>query len=234
MISVLTPSYQYGRFLEEAIWSVEGQSGEIEHVVQDAMSTDATESVLARHPRLRAVREPDSGQSDALARALARSSGEWVGWLNADEFYLPEAFEVIAPAMRDPRVDVVLGDAVMVDEAGRFLRLLPTYVPRGPSLAYYGPVLASCATFVRREWLERFLWDTELRWVMDWDLWLRLRGAGARFCHVSATLAAYRVHAGQVTQGQAACHGRNYVGCASAAAWWTAGGASPSYGWLGR
>src|SRR6266542_3259162 len=89
-VSVLTPALDYGRFIEDGIMSVDGQEElSIEHIVQDGGSGDETIEVLRRHTELQWESEPDRGQSDALNRALRRSTGRWIGWLNADEFYLP-------------------------------------------------------------------------------------------------------------------------------------------------
>jgi glycosyltransferase involved in cell wall biosynthesis len=200
MISVLTPSYQYGRFLSDAIESVLRQGVEVEHVVQDGGSTDGTHEVLqAAPPIVRWVVEPDGGQSDALNRALARARGEYVAWLNADEFYLPGGLGRLLDAAKSTGVDVVYGDCVFVDEHGRVLRLLPQHPFYRRILEQFGPFIASCATIFRREALGEAPWDPAVERIMDWDLYLRLTAAGARFHWVPYPVGAFRVHASQIT-----------------------------------
>ncbi len=90
-VSVLTPSLNYGRFVEDALLSVLNQRDiSVDHIVQDGGSSDETLEVLSRFDRtIDWSSEPDGGQSQALNHALRRASGRWITWLNADEFYLP-------------------------------------------------------------------------------------------------------------------------------------------------
>ena len=201
MLSVLTPSFQYGRFLGDAVASVLEQTGvELEHIVQDGGSTDGSLELLRTAPSLvRWVSEPDGGQSDALNRALARARGDWVAWLNADEFYLPGGLARLLEAAKATGADVVYGDCVFVDEHGRVLRLLPQHPFSGRILKQFGPFIASCATIFRREVLGEAPWDPAVERIMDWDLYLRLAAAGARFRWVPYPVGAFRVHASRIT-----------------------------------
>jgi glycosyltransferase involved in cell wall biosynthesis len=217
MLSVLTPSFQYGRFLGDALASVLEQNGlEVEHIVQDGGSTDGTLEVLRSAPsRVRWVSEPDGGQSDALNRALARASGEWVAWLNADEFYLPGGLHRLLDAARATGADVVYGDCVFVDEYGRVLRLLPQHPFSRRILEQFGPFIASCATIFRREVLGEAPWDPTVERIMDWDLYLRLAAAGARFHWVPYPVGAFRVHASRITARPAEEFEDSYRGVAA-------------------
>ena len=202
LLSILTPSRNYGSFLPDALQSVAGQEDDaVEHIVVDGASTDDTVEILrAWSHRVRFVSAPDQGQSDALNKAAAMADGEWLGWLNVDEFYLPDAFRTVRTALADtPGADVLYGDCCFVDQTGRLLRLLPQhrFVPR--ILRWYGPFMSTCATFIRRDALPERGWDPALRRVMDWDLFLELQRRGARFAHVRAPLAAFRIHDAQVT-----------------------------------
>jgi hypothetical protein len=202
LLSVLTPTRNYERFLPDALESVSAQGyGDVEHVVVDGASTDRTPRILHEWSDLiRFVSEPDNGQSDALNKAAAMADGEWLGWLNADEFYLPGAFETIRAALRrDSDADVIYGDCCLVDVDGRLLRLFPQHAFCPRTLRWYGPIIASCAVFIRATALPERGWDPALSRMMDWDLYLELERQGARFAHVSAPLAAFRVHEAQVT-----------------------------------
>lgn len=200
-VSVLTPSFGYGRFIRDAIVSVQLQTGvSVEHIVQDGGSTDETLAVLQEFDGVVKWRsEPDDGQSDALNRALRRGTGEWVGWLNADEFYLPGALSTLVAKGNESGVDVVYGDAVFVDAEGRFLRLLPAHGPNRLTLRWYGPYVESCAAIVRRSALDEAPWNPKLRRIMDWDLYLRLEQQGATFLYVPYPVGAFRVHKDRVT-----------------------------------
>lgn len=204
-IGVLTPSRNYRQYLEDAVLSVAEQSFRgVEHVVQDGASTDGSSELLAqlthRCPGLSYHVMADDGQSDALNRAAARVSSDWLGWLNADEFYLPGAVAAVADLITaEPETDIVYGDCVFVDAAGRFLRLLPAHDFSRFTLRHYGCFIPSCATFLRRSVLPDLGWDPRLRRVMDWNLWLSLASQGRRFRYLPRVLAAFRVHDAQVT-----------------------------------
>jgi len=201
LVSVLTPSYGYGRFIEDALRSVQRQAPlRCEHIVQDAESRDETVEVLSRYDGEVDWRsEPDNGQSDALNKALSRANGEWVSWLNADEFYLPQSLPILLRAGIETGADIVYGDAIFVDESGSFVRLVPQHQFSKKVLRWYDPFISSCATLFRREVLGQSPWDTTCRGIMDFDLYLRLTDEGRRFVHVPVPVGIFRVHGARVT-----------------------------------
>ena len=200
-VTVLTPSYNYGRFIEDALLSVRCQRGlSLQHVIQDGGSTDATLQTLTDYNNhIDWASEPDGGQSDALNRALSRATGRWIAWLNADEFYLPAGLAHLLEHGERSGADVVYGECVIVDEAGRVARLLPQYRFTSRVLRNYGPCISSCSAIFRRSVLGQDPWDIALRRVMDWDLYLRLMERGANFLFVPFPVGAFRIHQDQVT-----------------------------------
>jgi glycosyltransferase involved in cell wall biosynthesis len=199
-LSVLTPTYNYGRFLGDAVASVRAQ-GDAEHVVVDGGSSDETLVVLGRAPSNVVWRsEPDRGQSDALNKALALAHGDWIGWLNADEFYLPGAFDALGRCLAEhPDADLVHGDAVFVDAEGRLLRLVAQHAFSTRVLRWNRCNISSCAMFVRRTAIPERGWDVALRAAMDWDLYLELARRGGRVVYLPRPIGAFRVHPDQVT-----------------------------------
>ncbi len=200
-LSILVPSFQYGRFIAEAIASVlELEGSEAKLIVQDGVSSDDTIRILTSFGhRIDWVSEPDRGPFDALNQALARADSEWVGWLNADEFYLPSGMKALLEAGSGSGADVVHGDAVFVDESGRFIRLLPQHAPNAFVLRRYGPTAPTCATIFRRSILGETPFNPDLGMVGDWDLYLKLLSRGARFLHVPVPVGAFRVHEARIT-----------------------------------
>jgi glycosyltransferase involved in cell wall biosynthesis len=200
-ISVLTPSLGYGRYIEDSIRSVIEQRGiSIQHVIQDGGSTDDTLAVLRRYGRRTDwVSEPDTGQSDALNKALERATGRWVAWLNADEFYLPDALAELVHLGDSTHADVVYGDSVFVDEAGRMMRLAPTYGYNALSLRLHGCFIPSYSSIFRRSSLLDQPWDATVKVLMDWDLYLSLASRGARFERANYPVGAFRRHSAQIT-----------------------------------
>jgi glycosyltransferase involved in cell wall biosynthesis len=198
LVSVVTPSYNYGRFIGACLESVRIQTHpRIEHLVLDALSTDDTPAVLASYSGRYGVSawfERDGGQADALNRGFARARGDILGWLNADDFYLHERVvaDAVAVFEREPAVDVVTAGGAYVDVDGRRLRditVRPDRVTR--HLAYYDTILQP-ATFWRRR-VHRAL-DDRLHYAFDWKLFLDMARHGASIRCVPASWAAYRLH----------------------------------------
>jgi glycosyltransferase involved in cell wall biosynthesis len=200
-LTVLTPAYQSGTFLPAALASVQGPG--VQHVVMDGGSSDGTVEVLEAAPSVVWRSEPDRGQSHALNKALAEAEGEWIGWLNADEFYLPGVLDWVQERLAQDDVDVLFGDFAEVDADGRLMRLVTNHGWSRSILRRVGCYVPSCATFIRRDVLERTGgWREDLATIMDWELWLRLDAAGARFGYAPVVVSGFTRHPGQVTTRQ--------------------------------
>lgn len=205
LISILTPSYNYGRYLGEALASVAGQTGvDAEHiVVDDASHDDITLSLLNEWERriVLARNAQNIGLSATLNHAASLAHGEWIGWLNADDFYLPGTLERVGAAITSSGdIDVVFGDSVFVDENSRFTRLAPSHTLSRSVLRRYGTFFTPPALFIRRSCLPTRGWDPHAIKLMDLDLYLQLASDGARFMHLRRPLGAFRTHAGQASQ----------------------------------
>jgi hypothetical protein len=198
-ITVITPSYNQGAFLEECILSVIRQDyAALEYIVIDGGSTDGSVDIIRKYERHIAywVSEPDRGQADAINKGLARATGDLVAWLNADDFYLPGAFRTVAEVYRRyPDASFYFGDGFRVDEAGRPVR---AFFPPGtqmfnrPALVYGLNYILQQATFINRRFLVQVGGlDPNLHYGLDTDLWIRL-SALAPPVPVPAKLAAIR------------------------------------------
>jgi GT2 family glycosyltransferase len=203
-ISLVTPSYAQGRFLERTLLSVLGQGyPELEYVVQDGGSSDGTLEILRRYEGQLThwASEPDDGQADAINRGFRRTSGEIMGWLNSDDMLLPGALAYVAGYFAaHPDVDVVYGNRIMVDESDDQIGIwvLPRHDDRALTLADYVP---QETLFWRRR-----MWDAAggrvdptFGYALDWDLLLRFRAAGASMVRLPRFLGAFRVHDEQKT-----------------------------------
>ena len=117
-ISVLTPSYNSGKYLQRAIDSVLKQSyTNYEHIISDGGSTDDSVEIIKKHKDIIYVSEKDRGQSDAMNKAFDMSSGDIIVYLNADDEFSPGAFESIINAFKKvPSADMVVGDLVFLTD----------------------------------------------------------------------------------------------------------------------
>jgi glycosyltransferase involved in cell wall biosynthesis len=184
-ISIVTPSFNQGDFIERTLRSVLAQEGEfeLEYLVFDAGSTDGTRAILERYAdRLRYVVEPDTGQSNAINKGLRAATGDVVAWLNSDDLLLPGALDRVARAFRE-RPDLVWlhGRCEIVDEEERPLRRwLSAYKDYRCRRYTRGALLlenfiSQMTVFWRRSALDRTGYlDESLRYAFDYDLWLRL------------------------------------------------------------
>ena len=197
-ISVVTPSFNQGRFIRATIESVLGQRHcDVEYIVMDGASTDETVSVLESFgSKLRWVSERDDGQTDAINKGLRRASGEIVAYLNSDDLYLPGTLAKVEEAFRlNPDVDVVYGDFHAVDEVGRLIDRVKTIAYDADILLYDANYICQPASFYRRSLLDRIgLFDDSLRFLMDYEFFLRASRCKARFMMIPRPLAAIRFH----------------------------------------
>jgi glycosyltransferase involved in cell wall biosynthesis len=213
LLSILMPSLNSGPFLAEAIESALSYE-RIELIVQDGLSRDSTSRVLqhfAADPRVQVFQERDRGQADALNKALGKATSDWIGWLNADDFYIEGSLEAVIEAIQTRGADgysVLYGDYWLVDRAGAKLRTYRVGPWSFDRIYRHGCYMFSGATFLRRDLLQRVGGlDSSLHYCMDLDLFLRL-GREVRSLKLDRPLAALRVHDG----AKSIAKGRQFAG----------------------
>jgi len=203
LISIVIPSFNQAKFLEETLVSVLNQDYlEREILVFDGGSTDGSVDIIRRYADRLAfwVSERDGGQSQAIANGKRRSRGELVGWLNSDDVLKPGTLSrVAAAARRAGTTDAVFhGGHDVIDENGRVMDITPAFADTDWCRRHLGPVICQPGTFYGRAAYERLGGvDTSLHYGMDMDLWLRFFGAGVPFVRVPGYKASFRRHSQQ-------------------------------------
>lgn len=197
-ISIVTPSYNQGQFLEETIRSVLGQGyPNLEYIIMDGGSTDGSIEIIRRYePWLTYwVSEPDRGQSHALNKGLARASGKYLAWLNSDDVMGEGVLEQAATYLEQhSQTAAVYGNADFVDSAGRVISHYQTNSFQLPLFLYYD-FIPQPTVVMRRECVAQVGgFDESLGFCLDHDLWLRLLRLGS-IDYLPALYAKYRVHA---------------------------------------
>ena len=207
-ISVVTPSFNQGAYIERTIQSILDQRyPNLEYIIIDGGSTDGSRKIIERYEKHLAywVSERDGGQADGLNKGFRRCTGEFVGWQNADDLYCAGAFERFAEGIgRDPLAEVVFGNIRYIDERDGVIaesRLVPvsanTYV-------YDGMCFHNQAALWRRSLFDRFgFLRPELDLLMDYEYFLRLALARVRFRFIHAFLGMFRVHSAAKTNSPA-------------------------------
>jgi glycosyltransferase involved in cell wall biosynthesis len=211
-ISVVTPSFNQGRFIERTIQSVVNQkfNAELEFIVVDGGSTDETIRILEKYKNsLSYTSEPDHGMSDALNKGFSRATGDLIAWLNSDDIYLPGTLQKITDHFNNhPEHRWAYGHCRMIDEEDREVRRLITKYKLWKARWFnYSRLLienyiSQPAVFFTRDLLiETGQVDITLPTAMDYDLWLRM----ARLSEpgvVQSFLAAFRVHKSSISARQ--------------------------------
>ena len=200
-ISIVTPTLNRAHFLGEAIESVLAQGvNDVEHIVVDGMSADGTVELLARHPHLRVIREPDRGVYDALNKGLRAASGDVIALLNSDDLLAPGALDAAARAFADRAVATVVGQAeifsgtqtVETIRDADALRLCFRNITLGNPLPN--------ARFFRRDLIVRTGdFDIRYRLASDRDWLLRMARQHPREVVLPALVYRYRRHDGSLT-----------------------------------
>ena len=198
LVSIITPSFNQGRFIRATIDSVLGQDyPHIEYVVMDGGSTDNTVSILKEYGhRLRWVSEKDKGQTDAINKGLRVTSGTIVGYLNSDDLYLPHAIRrAVDTFLENPDVDFVYGDFHAIDENGRLINKIKTIPFDRDILLYDANFICQPASFYRRRLIDEIgYFDENLHYLMDYEFFLRAAKRRVKFHMIAAYLSAIRYH----------------------------------------
>lgn len=177
-LSIVTPSFNQGRFIEQTICSVLNQNyPNLEYVIIDGGSTDETISIIKKYEKHLAywVSEPDKGQTDAINKGFAKCTGEIFNWINSDDYYEPNAFRRLGELfLQHPDVNVVCGREWYIDEsngAGRVLHEGST-IKKNVYQTLREGIIVQPPTFFRTGCIRPFFpLDTSLKYVMDRQLW---------------------------------------------------------------
>jgi len=209
-VTIVTPSFNQARFLEQTLLSVLGQGyPDLEYIVIDGASTDGSVEILQRYAPYLAhwVSEPDSGQAEAINKGLRRATGEIVAWLNSDDTYLPGAVVEAVEALRcHPEWGMVYGDVLSVNEDGSPINVM-RYEQWGLEDLASFHIIGQPAVFMRRAALEQAgLLDPSYHFLLDHHLWLRM-ARSAPVGYVPQVWAAGRFHAGAKNIAQAPSFG---------------------------
>ncbi|HEX3315230.1 MAG TPA: glycosyltransferase, partial [Gemmataceae bacterium] len=202
VVSIVTPSFQQGKFLKRTIDSVLAQDyPHIDYRVVDGGSTDETVEVLASYgARVRWVSEKDRGQAHAINKGLAQATGRIRAYLNSDDLLRPGAVSgAVEHFRRHPSCDLVYGQGAYIDDADELIRFYPS-----EPYTFENLMETCCISQPSAFWTSRIQdlvgsFDESYGFAMDYDYWLRIAKAGGRIMDAAGVWSATRMHASAKT-----------------------------------
>lgn len=202
-ISIVTPSFNQGQFIEETIRSVLLQGyPNLEYIVMDGGSKDGSVGIIKKYAPWLAHWEsqPDRGQSHAINKGFAKSTGDIMGWLNSDDILLPHALFNIATAFQKTNCDICSGHTLISEKLGCNENRYKVSKINVETLLYnYTSVVAQPSTFwLASIWKECGPLRNDIHFCMDYDLWLRFASRGT-WNFIDINLAWFRRHDKQKT-----------------------------------
>ncbi|MDA3890629.1 MAG: glycosyltransferase family 2 protein [Salinivirgaceae bacterium] len=199
-ISIITPSFNQGVFVEDTILSVLNQNyPNLEYIIIDGGSTDSSVDIIQKYNDQLAywVSEEDRGQSHALNKGFKKATGDIIAWINSDDYYLPDTLLFVAEIFEKyPDVDIIYGDVINFTGKKEFYYKVAEFEPLDflSRISIHQP-----GVFWRTSLLEKvgFLNET-LHYAMDYDLWMRLFFS-YKSLKIDKPFAKFRMHAGSKT-----------------------------------
>lgn len=218
-ISIVTPSYNQGRYIEETIKSIIYQKGDffIDYIIMDGGSTDDSVKIINKYDEfikngnfqpkclgveLRWVSERDRGQAHAINKGFKIAKGEIASYMNSDDMYFENAFSIVLNHFsKNQEDDFVFGDGEVIDEYGNLqwewlsrpynFKLLKSYHYLWNDFTNY---IMQQATFWRRDVFSKIgMLDESLHYAMDVEYWIRAGAAGLKLTHIPTKLGKFRM-----------------------------------------
>jgi glycosyltransferase involved in cell wall biosynthesis len=200
-LSIVTPSYNQGQFLEETILSVLNQNYDnLEYIIIDGGSTDNSVDIIKKYEDQISywVSEADEGQTHAINKGFRKATGDLVAWMNSDDIYYSGAFDSVASSYANTNgaFDVYFGDKENIDKDGKLIKRYhyPPFCSWG--IKYTTNMnISNQSAFWRKNVLDTMGYlDETIQFAMDYEFFLRICLKGARFKKVKGIVGALRMY----------------------------------------
>ena len=211
-VSIITPSYNQARFIEQTIQSVLNQDyPDLEYIIVDGASTDDSVEIIKKYAGCLAywLSEPDSGQSEAVNKGWQRATGEIIGWLNSDDLLMPGAVSRMVKAFQEtPEMSVIYGDVISIDQEGQIFNIMRFDQWNLDDLMTF-KIISQPGAFMRADVLRQSGYlDRQMHFLMDTHLWLKM-AQFAPIRYLPGVVAAARYHPGAKNVAAGARYGQD-------------------------
>lgn len=202
-ISVITPSYNQGIYIEETIQSVLNQNyPNLEYIIIDGGSSDSTVDVIKKYESKIDfwVSEKDKGQADAINRGFAKATGDILCWLNSDDYFFPDTLKYVASQLNIEKKEILFGEVDHIfepDKAIKHSNVKNKY--ENYNLELYDYIIQPGSFWTKKVWELTGVVDENLHFVFDWEWFLRAKKNDAEFKYSNKVMSMYRVHAAHKT-----------------------------------
>jgi glycosyltransferase involved in cell wall biosynthesis len=197
-ISVITPSYNQGDYIEDTILSVIGQAyPNLEYIVIDGGSTDNTIDTIKKYENYIThwISEKDNGQSSAINKGFSMATGEILCWINSDDMYLPGTFSYVSERLDISKSEILAGNCILIREGTGIAT--GSDIPsahRRRSILWCDYIHQPSAFWTRKAWMDTGPLNEDLHYALDWDWFIRAKIGNVSFKVVERPLSIYRFH----------------------------------------
>jgi glycosyltransferase involved in cell wall biosynthesis len=205
--TIVTPSYNKGKYIEHTICSVLKQQQstiDLKYLVIDNSSTDETNSILESYANsdsaLKIIRKRDNGQFDAINQGWLQEKGDILGWLNADDIYLDNALVTVANFFyANPTVMAIYGEAIYINSNGQKIKPVTNIRNYSRKLLLSHDFITQPTVFIRREVFDQIgPLSSRYRYIFDWEYWIRISQV-YDFVRIPDLIAGYRITGDNLT-----------------------------------
>jgi len=200
LISIISPSLNQGKYIEDMILSVKNQNYKnIEHIIIDGCSSDNTIKILKKYENtynMKWISEYDKGQSDAINKGFKLAKGDIVGELDSDDllFNSYSISNIVNGFQKYHKADIIYGDNIVIDEANNILKVRKTIPWFNYDRLLRSDFIAQPSAYMRKDIIKNNYMDININLPMDYEYWLRIAKNEAQFCHIDYFISAVRRH----------------------------------------
>lgn len=199
-ISIVTPSFNQGQFLEQTILSVLGQNyPSLEYIIIDGGSTDSSPEIIRKYEKHLKywISEPDKGQSHAINKGFEKATGDILSWLNSDDLLMPGVLNSIFKKFLNVQEGVFLGECIHIKENSDSIISWGSSVGKAlnkEDLNVYDFIIQPSTFWTRDTWFKVGPLKEYLHFAFDWDWYLRAQKLNIPFIPLNSTISLYRIH----------------------------------------